>query len=308
MKKQAMDAPLEFSSESDLEEWFAANGGEVFVSEDGFRVTYDGNTLDYGDLGGAWRRQASADVEEAGGPGSGRKKGNDDEEDYEGSLDEDDDEGTDYDLEDPDVEEASVKTAVKKTADYETTAARINFEGNTYNAQVEDIDGTPLYSWENEDGRLLEMFNGQVDEQGPGADNIGIGIVIEGSVKQADTQSPKLRQIPEMIELDVTNKYEEIEKDRELSLSERADTSLLEEDEKRKGIASVKTANFQAGDKVEIMGTEIAEVISYGSYESLKQYDESGAAVESADDEMVAVRMSDGSTAVYNDDGTVDKI
>jgi len=117
------EVPMQFSSESDLEEWFEEHGGSVAMTEEGFEVNYNGAHYDYQDIGGSWQREAS--------------------------------------------------------------------------------------------------------------------------VRVAETIGPQVQNIPEMIELDVTNKYEEIEKDRELSLSEKSDTSILEDDEKMKGIASVKIANTQ---------------------------------------------------------------
>lgn len=60
---------------------------------------------------------------------------------------------------------------------------------------------------------------------------------VESSKREADIgNEPPKDTIPEQVELDVTNKFQEIEKERELSTSEKSDLTLLEENLMQKGL------------------------------------------------------------------------
>lgn len=112
---------------------------------------------------------------------------------------------------------------------------------------------TDMYEWFQENGgSVVDAGSGKysastADGQTCTYTDGNNGVVKEGSDHTEELQrrasngnEPPIRTIPEQVELDTTNKYQEQGKERELSLSEQSDKTLLEEDLKTKGLSGLE--------------------------------------------------------------------
>jgi len=106
---------------------------------------------------------------------------------------------------------------------FEDHGGRVSGIGENLYRAVDDTGNVTQY--EDRDGAMMRVGGDQEEDMQRRADS---------------GEEPPMKTLPESVELDVSNKYKEQGKTRELSLSEQSDENLVDESLERKGLTGLE--------------------------------------------------------------------